>query len=265
MPGYFLRNGSEHFLVHNHHQTEDQQQVHREQGYMDVVGDQTEQGRHQAVADVGAGHLDTDERLRMFGTEMLRRGVDHAGIDGGTAQADEDQSCDGGGIAQRQKHGADARQDHSLTHPDELGIGKLHGQESVQCPSGGDADEEHACKKSGSIRRDPLVQSKIGAGPKRRGLLQGAVAEEGDHDLLRTGNGDHRLQRQRLCGGTVFRFGALLPQRQTQKENGGQQQLEKAHRAVAAAPVAAAEEDGTHDIGTDSGADAPHAVQPAHV
>ena len=73
--------------MHDHHQTQDQQQVHREQGYMDVVGDQTEQGRHQAVANVGAGHLDTDERLRMFGTEMLRRGVDHAGIDGGTAQA----------------------------------------------------------------------------------------------------------------------------------------------------------------------------------
>ena len=39
MPGYFLRNGSQHFLMHDHHQTEDQQQVHREQSHMDVVGD----------------------------------------------------------------------------------------------------------------------------------------------------------------------------------------------------------------------------------
>ena len=55
MPGYFLRNGSEHFLVHNHHQTEDQQQVHRKQGHMDVVGDQTEQGRHCPKAEAWRG------------------------------------------------------------------------------------------------------------------------------------------------------------------------------------------------------------------
>ena len=68
-----------------------------------------------------------------------------------------------------------------MAYPDELGIMEFHRQKSVQCPSGGDADEEHAGKKSGSIRRDPLVQGKIGAGPKRRGLLQGVVAEEGDY------------------------------------------------------------------------------------
>ena len=127
---------------------------------MDVVGDQAEQGRHQAVADVGAGHLNADQRLGMLGAEMRRCGVDHTGVDGGTAQADKDQTCDGGGIAQRQKHGADACQDHSLTHPDELGIGKLHGQESVQGPSGGDADEEHACKKAAVSAGTPLYRAR---------------------------------------------------------------------------------------------------------
>ena len=40
-----------------------------------------------------------------------------------------------GGIAQRQKHGADAHHDYPLAHPDELGIMEFHRQKSVQCPS----------------------------------------------------------------------------------------------------------------------------------
>ena len=81
---------------------------------MDVVGDQAEERRHQAVADVGAGHLNADQGLGMLSAEMRRGGVDHTGVDGGAAQADEDQACNGSPLAQGQEHGTDARQDHRL-------------------------------------------------------------------------------------------------------------------------------------------------------
>lgn len=52
-----------------------------------MVGDQAEQGRHEGSADIGAGHLDADEGLGLIRAEMLRCGMDDAGINGGTAKA----------------------------------------------------------------------------------------------------------------------------------------------------------------------------------
>ena len=125
--------------------------------------------------------------------------------------------------------------------------------------------KKHACKKSGSICRNSLIQGKIRAGPQGGALLQCAVAEEGDHDLLCAGDGDDLLQGQRPGRTPFLGLGASLPQGQTQQQHCGQRQLDEAHRAVAAAPVAAAREDGTHDVGSHGGSDAPHTVQPAHV
>ena len=98
---------------------------------MNMVGYQPEQGWHQTVTNVGAGHLDTDQSLRMLGSEMLRGGVDHTRVNGSAAEADEDEACDGSHFAQWQKHGTKARQDHHLAHADELRIGKYHGQKSI--------------------------------------------------------------------------------------------------------------------------------------
>ena len=60
-------------------------------------------------------------------------------------------------------------------------------------------------------------------------------------------------------------LGASFPQGQTQEEHCGQRKLDEALRAVAAAPVAAAGEDSTHDVGSHGGSDAPHTVQPAQM
>ena len=117
--------------MHKYHQTEDQEQVQREQGYMDVVGDQAEQGRHQAAADVDTGHLNADQSLGMLGTEMLRGGVDHAGVDGGTAQANEDQAGNGSPLTQRQEHGADQGYSH-FTDLAEWGAGGASRRSSRQ-------------------------------------------------------------------------------------------------------------------------------------
>ena len=50
-------------LVHDEHEDQDQQQIQRKQRHGDVVGDESEDRRHDAGADVGACHLYTDDSL----------------------------------------------------------------------------------------------------------------------------------------------------------------------------------------------------------
>ena len=50
-------------FVHIPHQNQDHQQVIRKNRDRGVVCDHTEQRRHQAVANIGAGHLNPNDRL----------------------------------------------------------------------------------------------------------------------------------------------------------------------------------------------------------
>ena len=79
-------------LVEKSHQGEQHKQKDRQQPYLDVVGNETEQRRHQAGAGIGTGHLDADQRLGAVSAEVSGGGVDDAGINGSAAQADEQQS-----------------------------------------------------------------------------------------------------------------------------------------------------------------------------
>ena len=86
------------------HQNQDRQQVEGEERRCDMVGNQPEEGRHQAGARVGAGHLDANDRLGPIRAEVVRRGMNDAGINGRAAQADQDQSRKGGVFPQRQQN-----------------------------------------------------------------------------------------------------------------------------------------------------------------
>lgn len=88
-------------LMHGGHQRQDKQQVQGQQGNADMVGDKAEEGRHQAVTQIGAGHKHPDDGLGVFCSEAFRGGVDNAGIDGGAAQTDKTQTNEGGSVAQR--------------------------------------------------------------------------------------------------------------------------------------------------------------------
>ncbi len=50
-----------------------------------MICNKTEQGRHQAGADISRSHLDTDDSLGFIGTEMCRGGMDDTRIDGCTS------------------------------------------------------------------------------------------------------------------------------------------------------------------------------------
>ena len=151
--------------MHEYHQDQDYQQIEWKQRYCDVIGNQPEQRRHQTGAHIGAGHLDTDNRLRFFRAEVVRRGMDNAGVDGSTAKPNQNQSCEGGVFPQRQQKSSNSNRDDSLSQPDELRVAELHSQEAVKRPSICDANKKQTGKAGCCFRRNALLQHQIAAGP----------------------------------------------------------------------------------------------------
>ena len=191
--------------------------------------------------------------------------MDDAGVNGRAAQAHQHQPRQRHIPAHGQQHGRRTQADDGTAHADEALVVKFQGQEAVQGPATGDAQEEHAGEEGRRLGGHALVDAEIGAGPQGRRLLQGAVTEKRDHDLLRAGNFDHLGQGDRL-GGLLPRLGSpVLPQPQSQEQHRRQDDLQNAHDPVAAGPMTAAGEHPAHDVGTHGRAHAPHAVQPAHM
>ena len=78
-------------LMHDEHDEQDQQQVQREQPHGDMVGNEPEDRRHDTGADIGAGHLNSDDCLGFIRTEVCRCGMDDTGIHRSASQSDQDQ------------------------------------------------------------------------------------------------------------------------------------------------------------------------------
>ena len=148
------------------HPRQQGQQVDREQRHVDVGRDEAEQRRHEAGAHIGAGHLHADDGLGFVRPEVVWGGVDDAGVDGGAAQADEDQPRQADSLAQGEEQGENAGGDDGLAQADELAVVELEGEEAVQRPAGCDADEEQPGKPGGRLDGNPLLQYQVAAGPQ---------------------------------------------------------------------------------------------------
>ena len=116
---------------------------------------------------------------------------------------------------------------------DHLGIFQFHGNEAADAPADGNADVEETGKTGGGVFIDAMMEYQVAAGPQTCGGLQGAVTEEGNHNLLRAGDRDDLPQRQGfalpgsiyICKYFILRHDGLvaaLPQRKTEKQNQGQ-------------------------------------------
>src|SRR5699024_8714296 len=98
------------------------------------------------------------------------------------------------------------------------------------------------------LRGEPPLQHQIAAGPEPRGLLQRAVAEKGEHNLLCPGNPDDLGQGEgsgrRGGGGAVLVSGrgGAAPEGEAEEEDGRQKDLKGRNRAVPHAPALAAGE-----------------------
>ena len=158
-----------------------------------MVCHQSKDRRHEAGAHVGGSHLDADECLGPVCSEALRCGVDDTGVHRRTAKAHDDQPCQGRVSAQGQEDSQHACKDQDQTQPDHPGIVKAHGEKAAGPPSHGDADVEEAGVESGGLGGDAFVEHKVAGCPEPCRLLQGAVAEEGHHDLFCPGDGGDLL------------------------------------------------------------------------
>ena len=109
----------------------------------------------------------------------------------------------------------------------------------------------------------------IAAGPESGSLLQGAVAEKGDKNFFGSGNAEDLFQGKgpgcRLLSPAHHGPWSLFPQRQAEDQNQGQKELENRNDPVAGVPAHASGQGKSHDIRSSGGANAPHAVEPAHM
>ncbi len=260
--------------MHERHEDEQYHQIDRKERDTHVVRDQSEERRHETGADVGACHLYADDCLRPFCTEMIRCGVDDARVYRSASQTDDDQTRKGNDIRTGQEHDDDAGGDDPLSQTDHLHIIQLHRDETADRPADSDADEEHAGKACGGFRGDPFKQIEITACPQAGGLFDGTVAEEAEHDFLRSGDPYDLCERERsafcLVRYAVRRLylrSVLLfrPERQAEDQESCQYDLKYADIAVTGIPRLPAGKGESHDIRTESRAHAPHTVEPAHV
>ena len=108
-----------------------------------------------------------------------------------------------------------------------------------------------------------MVFGEVAARPIHRRRFERAIGEKRDEDE-RHAFEFHRLrERERLCGDLLRR--AFLPERQAEKEHRHERELNIGDDAVSARPARRPREARAHDERTDDRADAPEAVQPAHV
>lgn len=153
-------------FMHKYHEGEDRKQVKRIQGDAYMVGDQTEQRRHEAGTGISACHLDADQSLRTVSAEVLRRGVDDARVDGRASEPDCDQSCQSGGFSKRQEQKDNTEYDQSLTEPYHLRIVQPECQKAADGSSCCDTDIKERRKLCGSLSVDAVVQHEVAACPE---------------------------------------------------------------------------------------------------
>ena len=67
-------------LVGGKHQRYQHEQIKRHEIDRQRIGQHTEQRRHQAGAEIGAGHLHADNGLGFVRAEVIRRRMDQTGI-----------------------------------------------------------------------------------------------------------------------------------------------------------------------------------------
>src|SRR5699024_5817760 len=126
----------------------------------------------------------------------------------------------------------------------------------------------------GGFCGNPFKQIEITAGPQASSLLDGTVAEKAEHDLFRSGKpydlceGVRFTARifwciiRRLYSGPVFLFS---PEWKAENQECCQYDLKHADIEVTGIPCLSSGKCKSHDVRSESCANTPHTVEPAHV
>ena len=192
---------------------------------------------------------------------MNDAGVDRCAAQSGDHKADRQQRIAEGQQDQHNTHGI-----QKLSHADHLLIVEFHRQKAAEKPSDCDAYVKQARPAGGGHCVQTAGQGAVTGGPHTGDPLDTAVKRKTEHYLRHTGDfqqfGNRAMFRGKLlpCSGV----GRGLPQRQAEQQQRRQHKLQNGHYAVAVLPGTARQRP-AHDDRAARRADAPHAVQPAHV
>ena len=66
---------SDQLLMAEDHEQQDDDQIDGKQCNIEETDQETEEGRHEGISDIGGSHLDTDDRLGRAARKAGRRGV----------------------------------------------------------------------------------------------------------------------------------------------------------------------------------------------
>ena len=192
---------------------------------------------------------------------MNDAGVDRCAAQSGDHKADRQQCIAEGQQDQHNTHGI-----QKLSHTDHLLIVEFHRQKAAEKPSDCDAYVKQARPAGGGHCVQTAGQGAVTGGPHTGDPLNTAVKRKTEHYLRHTGNFQQFGNRAVFRGKLLPRsgVGGGLPQRQAEQQQRRQHKLQNGHYAVAVLPGAARQRP-AHDDRAARCADAPHAVQPAHV
>ena len=192
---------------------------------------------------------------------MNDAGVDRCAAQSGDHKADRQQRIAEGQQDQHNTHGI-----QKLSHADHLLIVEFHRQKAAEKPSDCDAYVKQARPAGGGHCVQTAGQGAVTGGPHTGDPLNTAVKRKTEHYLRHTGDFQQFGNRAVFRGKLLPRsgVGGGLPQRQAEQQQRRQHKLQNGHYAVAVLPGAARQRP-AHDDRAASRADAPHAVQPAHV
>lgn len=73
---------------HRYHQYKEYQQIEWHHPKSDPVTQKSEERRYKGGSDIGAGHLDSDDRARILRAKIIGCGMDDAGVDRRTPTSD---------------------------------------------------------------------------------------------------------------------------------------------------------------------------------
>lgn len=261
---FVLPSYPEHKLNHRYHQDEEKNQIYRHYFKAYRVAEETEDGRNECRADIGARHLYSDYSAGVLRPEVVRRGVNDARIYRRAAEPDYDKSRGGEEIRiHRHEQAAYAAYKYGRSNNYHPAVAELIRDKAAYEPPDGDAYIKQRRECCRALCGYALDFNEICARPLHGGRLCGAVGkkacEQKRHSLY--------FQRADESDALFLRLVRRLvdfPHRQGHEQEYRYRELYRADNAVAAVPCSVCQRI-AHDERADYRSDAPEAVQPAHV
>ena len=122
-----------------------------------MIGNQSEQRRHQCDTNISTCHLYADQRLGIVRAEVLRCRMNDTRINRRTSKTDYDETDQGAGLTCRKQDQQNSDSYREKAHADHLMILQPHGDKAVDETAQSDAEIEQGGKNLSGGQRQRLT------------------------------------------------------------------------------------------------------------